>query len=474
MTNRNHYIQNKDAYIYLKGGVIDRKLKISNVITKLNLPELEDVEYCTIIRQWSRISQYNTDYYVWSYDISSSLFPKYNEEKDVTKHLYYDRRQYTKAYRVDANKIDSDILRDIVEQKFGPSCAKIDSPYKYTPTINLFGVDVSIFNNFFNARFYKDIIDPMMMSWMDSVIGTSLEMLMAEHKIIIKMNMTSQPAIFNLAKFSSRPNSGIFKIHLTVRDKYIFWTVHKLILNLGKFLDEKGILRILKFKIIMNVVNFNYAEEYVDEYPSDLYLKGYNVAENGLTYTYNENEYIRESIFEANIVIYPLIFDEVIGEENIEKNRETRERNRANIRETIKILVELFPDSLQDVGSKKYPRFNFRVNNIVYCAFGNGDDKENIADDIYTQPTEYKKVKCNTTNDGNTCLMNNANSKILSNTELCTYSKDGICKEKNILSKYKLVYKKTPSALVIDDKQLDSITNIYEYIGQKIPDGVKY
>ena len=40
MTLKIHYLKNKDAYLHLIGGVIDRNKKIDNAIAELVLPPL--------------------------------------------------------------------------------------------------------------------------------------------------------------------------------------------------------------------------------------------------------------------------------------------------------------------------------------------------------------------------------------------------------------------------------------------------
>jgi len=106
--------------------------------------------------------------------------------------------------------------------------------------------------------------------------------------------------------------------------------------------------------------------------------------------------------------------------------------------------------------------------NVYGISFGSGYQKELIvgpAADIYDQPTEYKSINCNgSTNE--MCLDNNIKSKIFTNHELCVI-KNNTCEPTNILSKYKLVFKTTPGELLVDNKKLDNIENIYDFIGVK-------
>ena len=127
------------------------------------------------------------------------------------------------------------------------------------------------------------------------------------------------------------------------------------------------------------------------------------------------------------------------------------------------------------IGSGKYPRFNFKVNDNVYFGIGDGGKKEYMSNIVYTEPTDYNSVKCYEAKEENKCLDNNTNSKILSNMDLCTYNKEtNKCEENKIFSKYRLVYKETPQALLCEGKELNSIENIYDYIGQPLPNGVHY
>ena len=193
---------------------------------------------------------------------------------------------------------------------------------------------------------------------------------------------------------------------------------------------------------------YNHIEEYTDMYP--------NLPRNKNTYLLNEKEYKREQIFEADFVIYPWMTND-------------SESNRSNVREIIKVLLELFPDEI-NIASNKYPRFNFKINNCIYIGFGEGIDKQKVGDGTrFTEPLEYKTIQCEA-KEKDECLGLNHMSKYASATQLCTYDDDKQqCMINPIMSKHKLVFIQTPEELVVDGKQLNSIANIYEFVDQPIP-----
>ena len=140
-------------------------------------------------------------------------------------------------------------------------------------------------------------------------------------------------------------------------------------------------------------------------------------------------------------------------------------------RKLIKILKYSFPDSKTEsmtAGIDYYPRFNIKINNMVYVSIGNSNDKMDKnkcvnnngklicePDQLPPLPLEYKEIqeKCGLEKNENRChILNSIPSKI-SKHSLCQW-KENECKPRRTLSSHYL----------IGDKK--SIRNVYEELDQ--------
>lgn len=310
------YEQNKNAYLNLRGGFIDRnkKLRDKDITMELELPPLNDIEYDTPILQWQQIVG-DTHHFVWTYDIRKSLISQYPCCRNGS---YYRCRPLTKAYIVMINdETSKEMERYRHEQKFNtPPGNNIDS-YSFAPDINIFGVNVNFTRNIFNDNVHSQLIDPMMLDWMNNFLNKNKK----QNKVIVsippstlytKQIRPKQPALFNRNGSASK---SLIKIHVTIKEEYVFWAVEKLISNLDLFLNHDNELLLECFKPMMGFVFYNYLQPYTDEFPSVKYLspKGTGFP----TYQFENETYYREQTFEANIVIYPVMTDNPI------KNRGT-------------------------------------------------------------------------------------------------------------------------------------------------------
>lgn len=472
------YQINKQNYNELKGGVIDKDRVLEEINTNCTLPDLNisepDIyEKITDNLFWDDIVTDEKNF-IWTHDISKPCY-KLEQPINVTDlNLKYEpNRRLVYAYFIEGTDTNIKIIDALEEMTQIDTPGLGDIPYKYEPIIPIFGVPINLFTNLFSEKMHEYFIDKIILKWMktryggidpktNSFIYMPTKDAWINKQISYISNAITQPAI----KYNSKGRNFPVKIHICVKLEYLFWTLDKLLSNLSAFIDKRT-FRIDKIKIIDRFANYNYYEEFISDYPSREQINE-SVSGDGLTYKIEEpgdgqtietmykieKMYKRETIHEANIVIYPAMYPAIYPTDPA--------TNQQNISSIIKILLALFPNQL-NISSKKFPRFNFKVNDNIYVGFGDGDDKEQIISDIpYDQPIEYK-IECEET-DEKECLGKNNVSRILTNHELCVIE-DMKCKTNNVLSRQKLVYRTTPKELVINGKQLNSIENIYEFLG---------
>jgi len=401
--------------------------------------------------------------FIWTYDASKACIKKPGAAYDPY-------RRYTYAYYIkseESKRIDS------LEQITILQTPKIEqnNPYSYLPIVPIFGININLFNNWFSKKMYEHFIDKLMLKWMKTRYNVPTKSESINRLITYYVNTgIKQPGIRYLNPIKMGINGALLvpslvKIHICVKLEYLFWTIEKLLTNLDLFIciDERGgtDLPFDALKILDEFINYTYFEEFISDFPALKYV-GQSLSDK-FTYKHkiNNKEYDMrmETVNEANIVIYPAIY------------AAKSELNRNNVRKIVETLLVLFPNEL-NISSKKYPRFNFRINDNIYIGFGNGDHKEKILDPVYNnlfdQPIEYDEIKCENIQQDEKCSDKNVMSKFASNHELCVVTDDK-CVTNNILSKYKLVFKKTPAELVVDGQELNSVQNIYNFIFLPIP-----
>jgi hypothetical protein len=106
-------------------------------------------------------------------------------------------------------------------------------------------------------------------------------------------------------------------------------------------------------------------------------------------------------------------------------------------------LKSIFSDEIiEKISLNKAPRFNLRVNKMIYIAFGNGDDKKEHTH-MFDQPDEYKELEklCITKLNEPECLKINEYSQKYSDNDICVFDKvENKCKESDNKDRFGLVY----------------------------------
>lgn len=196
------------------------------------------------------------------------------------------------------------------------------------------------------------------------------------------------------------------------------------------------------------------------------------------SYTYGGKLYESELLFDPIIVFYT--------------------KNIDHAKHLITQLLLLFPDSTTRhmVFPHHYPRFNFKINNMIYIGVGESTIKYKTIDDAcmigdtspgmcnphiecsgteqtkYIIPDEYKMIKrqCHTASTKDTCQSRNDVPMYVSNHELCKWDENKCVPNDSIY---------TPNLLL--DYQagegnmhpITSIEHLYERLELPIPDGIQ-
>jgi hypothetical protein len=181
-------------------------------------------------------------------------------------------------------------------------------------------------------------------------------------------------------------------------------------------------------------------------YPRDPNIKVINDS----TYEFEGVQYKLESnLFIPNIVFY------------LPFHRGHWDYNREIISHTIKTLMELFPDSL-GISSHRNPRFNFRANDTVFFAFGDGNSKESLINGPdFKAPLDI--TKCETIGpDKDKCEEFTHRISNFVDRDFCFF--DTRCKPNPLMSINKLLSKDF-QLITGPEVKLDYIKDVYEYVG---------
>lgn len=264
-------------------------------------------------------------------------------------------------------------------------------------------------------------------------------------------------------------NDTEVKIHLMCKPEYMPIVIDTIITNRDKFMihsDNPDKHPMFTFKIIPN----NYAQEFplqrfhsTEKNPEEL-QKQFRPT----PYLFNGIAYESELVYPPGIVFYlqSIYLDRYLS-----------------------ILFSLFPDdkTIDYTWPHYYPRFNMKINNIIYVAFTGADDKFNsISCDVstvpaqcssvqihnYLLPQEYKDIqdKCSSLSV-DTCN-DNAFSRTISDSTLCKWNpKQNQCERSLSLSPHFLL--KARGGTIIDydedenpiysEKKRVSIKDMYEH-----------
>jgi hypothetical protein len=115
-------------------------------------------------------------------------------------------------------------------------------------------------------------------------------------------------------------------------------------------------------------------------------------------------------------------------------------------KELISGLKSIFSDEIiEKINFNKAPRYNLRINKMIYVAFGNGDDKKipYLLTHLFDQPDEYKELEklCITKLNEPECLKINEYSQKYSDNDICVFDKEeNKCKESDNKDRLGLVY----------------------------------
>ena len=266
-----------------------------------------------------------------------------------------------------------------------------------------------------------------------------------------------------------------YKIHLMVNIKYFKIVYDTLLKNFNEFgvdfTDEKPLLYfkimngnhyMIENTVSWNIIPFNYYDKIDQTNPNKEFIN--TRIDPTLKYTKDGKEYNYEFMLNPIFVFYVC---------------NSKESNIDETKNLISLLMKLFPENKDMELPNHYPRFNFKLNSLLYFSVGDSTEKihqlcgsSGLNPDgtynctstgmkglmrpsfNYTIPNEYEeiKTKCTISNE-NECNKNNNFSKKFSNHELCKWSTNK-CIENPIYS---------PNLLALDDN--NSLANIYHEIG---------
>lgn len=482
----NKYLKYKQKYLNLKkkiGGAIgiDRILLPEEITLDLEVPEIPGLKIkdpilkipynYDIMTLNSFVVLNNKTYLIWSYDASKPYIDKNNDRFSqdpdfINKLSLRNHGMYSKFYILVNSEINKQAISNIIKySQFQTPYYDQNIPYQYVPHFFVNCLSFNLFKSIHSDKFNDDINDKLCLSWLSSIYNNvkklNTETMGIQSNLInngfVKLNVPGQPMIL----LNYYPANSHMKIHLNVKLEYLFWTLETIILNLKKFIvDDK--LIIPQFKFMNKFYLFNgILEKFFSDYP---YLnendKIFDTENNTWSFISEPDiKYKFEDIYEPNIVLYL-------------KKEVDYSLFKKNVQHVINVLIELFPDSL-DIGSGKFPRFNFKVNNTIYFAIGDSTEKINKTNSkIYIRPTNLHQCTCR---EKTIEECNNFNEKIkkIIDKEPCQIH-GSKCIENNIYS-LNLMTVKDPIPYLyfkISNGKINnfnSLEEIYEFIGQPIP-----
>ena len=159
------------------------------------------------------------------------------------------------------------------------------------------------------------------------------------------------------------------------------------------------------FKIELNFRLYNFTYQYLNK--SNTWDETYKVFGDKLDISYNNEE---NPII--TFAFYPIKSSD----------------NYNTVRNIINILKELFDDRFNiGVDFDQIPRFNFKINDSVYFAFGDSNKKQdslikNVRTKFYS-PTDYRDLDC-TKLSVDECIRHNSRSKKIHNHEICKLNEE--------------------------------------------------
>jgi hypothetical protein len=381
--------------------------------------------------------------------------------------LYFFNRFNFILYSIKLNNDDGTTID--IKNHFYVNEIPSDPPIEFVLTGIIFDKPIDLFNGFYNNKMI-DIVYDKIIDWLktksthqttfrgniyNNIGAFYISEVNRKHKQIIlnTIGCISSNEFTRSANDISRCIDNDFKVHLNIKLEHFFYVLNILLQNHENFKDI-----LYQYKFLINFPAFRITEQYNNRTRCCMKEK------DGM---------LLEEVGNMNFVFYPRIFN----------NRTIQD----NVRRIINLLKLLFPDNLEiesniyNIGSNIYPRFNFKINNSIYFAMGDGIEK--IEDPhMYGPPFDYIN-KCNIpSNDLENTLENNIIkktecddinkiTKTLSNHELCRFNIDNNkCELRNNINHYKLLLKKSFSKIYDarnQSKQNITVEDIYTYIGQE-------
>jgi hypothetical protein len=340
-------------------------------------------------------------------------------------------------------------------------------PYVFIPNIFIdnisnFRGQIDLINDLVSTNFLQYIVMPLYLNWFKI---TAIKNLSISHTI--RQNGKSIQPIIWFGNLTPNERLDLFKVHVNVKVEYIFWTIEKILRNLNKFIyqrDKSMIIKGFKFNGNLSFIkHFSHTLKYPDQRLQErdiniesISSENYNVQLSPSKEILLSN-YKYENITDANIVFYLSLDNETT--EILQK------KNQNKIRQLIHTLMLLFPDNL-NIGSPYYPRFNFKANDSVFFAFGNGDHKENLKNNSFSAVDDIND--CDDTSVEQ-CQELNDTMHPFFGKEMCRIVEtDSVrsCTKNNLLSLEKMIYKvneRKKEGLSLFN--LPTLRIVYEYVG---------
>jgi len=355
-----------------------------------------------------------------------------------------------------------------------PDLTDDEEPYIYLPyqekfsdQLDKFGKDFNIYNSFYTYSFlesFRQLMYNQVKKWNKKYNNYEIGYLNKFFYSLMPSKYTTIDSIsrrlieknYNLYK-SFRPIEKILeskskckenitvKIHMSIKPEYIFYVCEMIIKHYDKFIihDDLSEKEITLFK--------NYVSDFETEIPEILSMKNSYLYHFKFIPNFNLSNlspaFKRHNNILPSFVFYPTC------------------SSYAN--KIINILKEIFNERITNIiHINKAPRYNFRINKMIYIGYGDGDYKpgtklEDGKKTLYDQPEEYYRLeeKCKTKLNKEDCLKINEFSQNYSDNDICSFDEqDGICKISKDEKRYNLV---------LVDSSFKSLKNIYNEIEPK-------
>lgn len=218
-------------------------------------------------------------------------------------------------------------------------------------------------------------------------------------------------------KFIKSDLPKITKIHLSIKPEYLLYATELIIKNYLKLMRGEPLNDDMKREIIKIIPEIS-EDMFILKRPNFDYFKIIP----DFFFSYLSSEFNKNYKRLPSIAFYPYSF--------------------LHCKEIINGLKEIFSEEIiNKISLNTAPRYNLRINKIIYISFGDGDGKEHNYS--YNQPTEYIKLEetCKTKMNEIDCLKINEFSQAYSDHDICIFDKsDNKCKKNDNIDRLSLVY----------------------------------